>query len=239
MTLRTPPRPLLIVVSAPSGGGKSTLCDRLLEEFSDIVYSVSCTTREPRGAEVDGEDYFFLTQAGFLARVANGEFLEHAIVHGNHYGTLRSTVYDAFAEGQSVLMDIDVAGAAQVRSLASALPRGDALREGFLDIFIKAPSIEELRRRLVRRNEDSPDVIAARLRNAESELQSAPLYRHTLVNDDLDRAYAELRSLVLAARNSDCGSPTLFTAHPEGSPYPSSSHSQGRANPPGEPSTPS
>jgi guanylate kinase len=198
MTPRT--RPLLIVVSAPSGGGKSTLCDRLLEEFPDIVYSVSCTTREPRGAEVDGEDYFFLTQEGFLDRVAKGEFLEHALVHGNHYGTLKATVCEAFAEGLSVLMDIDVAGAAQVRAMVGGLPAGDPLREGFLDIFIQAPSPEELRRRLVARGEDTAEAIDLRLRNAAAELQSAPLYRHVLVNDVLDRAYGELRGIVLAAR---------------------------------------
>ncbi len=193
-------RPLLIVVSAPSGGGKSTLCDRLLSEFPDIVYSVSCTTREPRGAEVDGEDYFFMTPESFLERVGRGEFLEHALVHGHHYGTLLATVTEAFAEQQSVLMDIDVAGAAQVRDRVATLPADDPLRAGFLDLFIRAPSMTELRRRLVARNEDSPDTIALRLMNAEEELRSAPLYRHILVNDSLDRAYGELRGIVLAAQ---------------------------------------
>lgn len=193
-------RPLLLVVSAPSGAGKTTLCDRLLEEFPDIVYSVSCTTREPRGSEVDGEDYFFLTPEGFEDRVRRGEFLEHALVHGNHYGTLRSTVVEAFAEGLSVLMDIDVAGAAQVRGLVGTLPPDDPLRTGFVDIFIQAPSMSELRRRLVGRNEDSPETIALRLKNAEEELRSAPLYRHILVNDTLDRAFGELRGIVLSAR---------------------------------------
>lgn len=200
MTVRS--RPLLIVVSAPSGGGKSTLCDRLLGEFPDIVYSVSCTTREPRGAEVDGEDYFFLSREGFQDRVARGEFLEHALVHGNYYGTLKSTVYEALAEGQSVLLDIDVAGAAQVRGIVATLPPGDPLREGFLDIFVKAPSMDELRRRLVSRGEDAPETIELRLRNAAEELKSAPLYRHVLVNDVLDRAYAELRGIIQDARRA-------------------------------------
>lgn len=191
-------KPLLIVVSAPSGAGKSTLCDRLLAEFTDIDYSVSCTTRDPRGAEVDGEDYFFMTREGFESRVAKGDFLEHAEVHGNLYGTLRATVEDAFAQGQSIIMDIDVAGAAQVRAYVATLPAGNPLREGFTDIFISAPSIEELRRRIVKRAEDSAEAIEVRMRNAVEEMKSAPLYRHHLVNDDLDRAYAEFRSIILA-----------------------------------------
>ncbi len=193
-------RPLLIVLSAPSGAGKSTLCDKLLAEFPDIVYSVSCTTRAPRGAEVDGEDYYFLDRPTFEARIAKGEFLEHAEVHGNHYGTLRTTVESAFAEGLSIVMDIDVAGAAQVRSYVRALPEGNPLREGFLDIFITAPSMEELRRRLVARAEDAPDVIERRLANAATEMASAHLYSARIVNDRLDVAYAELRDLILAAR---------------------------------------
>ncbi len=193
-------KPLLLVVSAPSGAGKSTLCDRLLAEFDDIEYSVSCTTRAPRGAEVDGKDYFFLSRAAFEERVARGEFLEHAVVHGNLYGTLRATVADAFARGHSIVMDIDVAGAAQVRERVAALPPDDPLRLGFVDLFISAPSLDELRRRLVSRAEDAPEAIELRLRNAVEEMKSAPLYRHHLVNDNLDRAYAEFRALYLAER---------------------------------------
>ena len=193
-------KPLLIVVSAPSGAGKSTLCDRLLAEFTDIDYSVSCTTRDPRGAEVDGEDYFFMTREGFEARVANGDFLEHAEVHGNLYGTLKATVEDAFAENQSIIMDIDVAGAAQVRDHVATLPADNPLRRGFVDIFISAPSLEELRRRIVTRGEDSPEAIELRMRNAVEEMKAAPLYRYHLVNDDLERAYAEFRSIILAER---------------------------------------
>ena len=190
-------KPLLIVVSAPSGAGKSTLCDRLLAEFPDIDYSVSCTTRDPRGAEVDGEDYFFMTREGFLARVERGEFLEHAEVHGNLYGTLRATVEDAFHDRQSIIMDIDVAGAAQVRSYVATLPPDNPLRRGFVDIFITAPSLEELRRRIVSRGEDAPEAIELRMRNAVEEMKSAPLYRYRLVNDKLDEAYARLRAIIL------------------------------------------
>jgi guanylate kinase len=196
----TAPKPLLLVLSAPSGGGKSTFCDRLLEDFPNLVYSVSCTTREPRGSEVDGEDYFFMTREGFLERVAKGEFLEHAVVHGNLYGTLAATVRDALAEGQSVLLDIDVAGAGQVRKTVAARTPDDPLRAGFLDIFLRPPSMGELRHRLVRRGEDAPEAIALRLKNAEEELRAAPLYRHVIVNDDLERAYAEMRDILLAAQ---------------------------------------
>ncbi len=194
-----PYRPLLLVVSGPSGSGKSTLCDLLLAEFSDFVYSVSCTTREPRGNEMDGEDYFFVTHEGFMGGVERGDFLEYAVVHDYYYGTLRRTVESAFAENQSVLMDIDVAGAAQVRKLVATLPADDPLRVGFMDIFIKAPSVAELRRRLVRRAEDAPDVIERRLKNALEEMRSAPLYQHTVINDVLEEAYAGLREIVLAA----------------------------------------
>lgn len=189
--------PLLIVVSAPSGGGKSTLCDRLLSEFPDIVYSVSCTTRNPRGEEVDGEDYFFLPDETFVRKIEAGDFLENAMVHGKRYGTLKATIEDAFAERQSVILDIDVAGAAQVRAKVAALTQDDPLKKGFVDIFIKAPSIAELRRRLVKRNEDSAEQIELRLKNAENEEKSAHLYQHVIVNDDLDRAYGELKSIIL------------------------------------------
>ena len=159
-------KPLLIVMSAPSGAGKSTLCDLLLQEFPEISYSVSCTTRAPRGEEEDGQDYFFLSPAEFDRYVAEGRLLEHATVHGNRYGTPAAPVREAFAEGQSVLMDIDVAGAEQVRRYVATLPEDDPLRHGFVDIFIEPPDMEELRRRLEGRGEDSPETIALRLGNA-------------------------------------------------------------------------
>ena len=141
-----------------------------------------------------------MTRRGFEERVARGEFLEHAEVHGNLYGTLRATVEDAFHDGQSIVMDIDVAGAAQVRAYVATLPPDNPLRRGFVDIFITAPSLDELRRRIVGRGEDSPESIELRMRNAVEEMKAAPLYRHRLVNDDLDRAYAEFRSIILAER---------------------------------------
>ncbi len=190
-------KPLLIVMSAPSGAGKSTLCDLLLQEFPEITYSVSCTTRAPRGMEEDGIDYFFLTEAAFEQQVRDGLLLEHARVHGNRYGTPAGPVREAFAEGQSVLMDIDVAGAAQVREVVARLPEGDPLREGFVDIFIEPPDLEELRRRLEGRGEDAPEVIELRLRNAQEELRHADDFTYRVVNDELEMAYRKLRDIVL------------------------------------------
>jgi guanylate kinase len=192
-------KPLLIVVSAPSGAGKTTLCDRLLAGRPDIVYSVSCTTRAPRGDEVDGVDYFFLSSEEFDRRLANGEFLEHAVVHGYQYGTPRQMVLEAMAAGRSVLMDIDVQGAAQIRRRVRETADGDLLKAGFVDIFIEPPSMDDLRRRLEARGEDSPDVIARRLRNAEQEMRRRDEFRFRIVNDDLEAAYRRLKASVESA----------------------------------------
>ncbi len=193
-------RPLLIVVSAPSGAGKSTLCHRLMVEESGLVYSVSCTTRPPRGRERHGRDYLFLDPAEFERRVQRNLFLEHACVHGYRYGTLRATVETVLREGRSVLMDIDVQGAAQVRHAARDPSASDPLRQGFLDIFIVPPSLDILRARLEARAEDAPETIACRLRNAEKELACQPEFSHTVVNDDLEKAYARFRSIIQTAR---------------------------------------
>jgi guanylate kinase len=189
-------RPLLIIVSAPSGAGKSTLCDRLLAESPDIVYSVSCTTRPPRGEEQDGVAYNFLSTDLFEQRVRDGAFLEHAVVHDNRYGTLKETVREAMAAGKSVMMDIDVQGAQQVRETLAGLPGDDAMVQGFVDVFIQPPSIEVLRQRLEGRGEDAPEVIERRLKNAEREMACAAAYRHCVINDDLDTALAELRGIL-------------------------------------------
>lgn len=190
-------KPLLIVMSAPSGAGKSTLCDMLLQEFPEITYSISCTTREPRGMEEDGVDYFFLSKETFQDYVKDGKLMEHATVHGNFYGTPADPVRTAIAEGQSVLMDIDVVGAEQVRNYVATLPEGDPLREGFVDVFIEPPSMEELRRRLFGRGEDAPEVIEVRLNNAAGEMARAGEFAYRVVNDELDLAYRRLRDILL------------------------------------------
>lgn len=204
----TPPaprasRPLMIVVSAPSGAGKSTLCNRLVAEFPKIVYSISCTTRKPRGEEEDGVHYYFLSKKEFRARVKNGEFLEHAKVHGNLYGTLEDTVLFAMEEGRHVLLDIDVQGARQLRDSLSRLDPRHPICRGFLDIFISPPSFDELERRLRGRETDSERVIRKRLDMARSEMAHAEEYTHRIVNDDLEKAYNELKTIVLSALGLD------------------------------------
>lgn len=193
-----PSRPLVIVVSAPSGAGKSTLCNRLVDEFPEIAYSVSCTTREPRGDEKDGVHYYFLSKKEFKERVKNGEFLEYAKVHGNFYGTLEDTVLYAMEEGRHVLLDIDVQGARQIRESLVRLDPRHPIRRGFTDIFISPPSLEELERRLRGRGTDEEAVIRKRLANAEKEMASAPEYSFQIVNDDLEKAYHKLKTVVLS-----------------------------------------
>lgn len=189
-------KPLLIVVSAASGAGKSSLCRAVLDARPDIVYSVSCTTRAPRGGEIDGESYHFLSREGFVNRVNNGDFLEHAEVHGNLYGTLRCTVENCMKSGKSVIMDIDVQGAGQVRDGLAKLPPDHFLRSGFVDIFIHAPSMDELRRRIEKRGEDHPDVIEKRLINARREVAEAKSYCYEVVNDEFERTRTELLEII-------------------------------------------
>ena len=190
-------RPLFIVMSAPSGCGKSTLIDMLLQEYPDLQYSISCTTRAPRGDEEDGIDYHFLTVDRFRELLAEGAFLEHAEVHGNYYGTLRQPIVDVLNEGNSMILDIDVVGAAKVRhQVMHHLPPEDPLRAGYIDIFINPPSMEELRARLVGRGTDTPDVIERRLANAEGEMARAGEYMFQVTNDELAVAYKRLCDLI-------------------------------------------
>ena len=190
-------KPLFIVVSAPSGCGKSTLIDMLLQEYPDLVYSISCTTRSPRGEEEDGIDYHFLTKERFQQLLAEDAFLEHAEVHGNFYGTLKAPVQEVLAEGNSMILDIDVEGAGKVRHYVTRhLPPEDPLRAGYVDVFISPPSIEELRRRLEGRGTDSPETIERRLANAEGEMARAGEYMFRITNDDLGMAYRRLCDLI-------------------------------------------
>ena len=189
-------KPLFIVMSAPSGCGKSTLIDMLLQEYPDIVYSISCTTRSPRGEEEDGLDYHFLDKSRFEELIAEDAFIEHACVHGNYYGTLKSPIVEVLAEGNSMIMDIDVQGAAKVREYVRSLPNTDAMKAGYVDIFIDPPSLEELRARLEGRGTDSPAVIEKRLANAEGEIARADEYMFRVVNDDLAIAYRRLCDLI-------------------------------------------
>lgn len=183
-------RGIVLVLSAPSGAGMSTLVRKLLREFPGIGYSVSYTTRAPRGAERDGVDYHFVDRDRFLAMREAGEFAEWAEVHGNFYGTAKAPVLALLDQGRDVLFDIDVQGAAQLRT---------AFPEGVL-VFILPPSLAELERRLRGRGTDAPEVVTKRLENARAEIAAAERFDFLILNDDLERACDELRAVYLAAR---------------------------------------
>lgn len=194
--MSTAGRNLLVVVSAPSGAGKTTLCERLLANQPGMIRSVSCTTRAPRGQEREGRDYHFLSAGEFNRRVEAGQFLEHATVHGNQYGTLRSTVEEGLESGKDVLLVIDVQGAASVRR--AVREGGGRLHHAFVDIFVSPPSLEVLRNRLLKRGEDGLEVIERRLANARGEIERSGEFRYHLVNDDLQVAASELCAIIQA-----------------------------------------
>ncbi len=189
-------KPLFIVLSAPSGCGKSTLIDLLLQEYHDIAYSVSCTTREVRGDEEDGVDYHFLSKSRFEELVKENAFIEYALVHGNYYGTLAAPIAEILREGSSVILDIDVQGAEKVRNYVRSLPDDDPMKQGYVDIFINPPSIEELYERLIKRGTDSLEVINRRIHNAEGEMARASEYMHRVTNDDLRICFKTLCDLI-------------------------------------------
>ena len=188
--------PLFIVMSAPSGCGKSTLIDMLLQEYPDLQYSISCTTRAPRGEEEDGIDYHFLSMERFRELLSENAFLEYAEVHGNFYGTLKRPIEEVLSEGNSMILDIDVVGAAKVRDYVKRLPPADPLRVGYVDIFINPPDRQALRERLEKRGTDAPDVIERRLANAEGEMARAGEYMYQVTNDDLGQVYKKLCDLI-------------------------------------------
>jgi len=189
-------KPLFLVLSAPSGCGKSTLIDMLLQEYHDIVYSISCTTRAPRGEEEDGLDYHFLTKERFEELIAEDAFIEHAKVHDNYYGTLKAPIAEVLSEGNSMILDIDVEGAAKVRDYVRSLPNTDPMKIGYVDIFISPPSMEELRARLERRGTDTQAVIEKRLANADGEMARAGEYMYRVTNDDLGHCFKRLCDLI-------------------------------------------
>ena len=189
------PRGRMVVISGPSGSGKSTICRKLLED-PRVVFSVSATTRRMRQGEVDGRDYVFLSREEFKRRVEHGDFIEHAEVYGNMYGTLREPMLRALAAGKVFLLEIDVQGANQLR----------ALGEPGTYVFIAPPDFEELRRRLKGRGSETPEMLERRLHKAEDEWRERVKYDHVIVNDDVERAVGEIRKILSLDRPA--GSPT-------------------------------
>ena len=180
------------MVSGPSGAGKSSLCAKLREARPDIHFSVSCTTRAPRPGEQDGRDYHFISRDEFNSWIARGDFVEHAEVHGNHYGTLRSELLGHVQAGRDVLLDIDVQGGMSVRKAADSDP---LLAKCLELIFIAPPSLAELEKRLRGRGTESEEIIQRRLGNARRELAAWGDYEYLLINDDLERAAHALLGL--------------------------------------------
>ena len=181
-------RPLLYIVSAPSGAGKTSLCRRVSSMVDWITYSISYTTRAPRPGEVDGVDYFFVTPPLFADMKAKGEFLETAEVYGNHYGTARNQIERSFAQGKDVLVDIDIQGARTMRQSGISS----------LSVYILPPSYEVLRDRLSGRAQDSPETIKKRLDRAKNEIYSYNEYDYLLINREFDRAAHDLLAIIRA-----------------------------------------
>ncbi|MGB7762956.1 MAG: guanylate kinase [Bryobacteraceae bacterium] len=180
----------VFIVSAPSGSGKSTLVSHLMADLPGLMFSISYTTRPPRGSEKDGESYHFVSRAEFEAMVARDEFLEHAQVFGNYYGTHRGILEQARASGRDLVLDIDVQGA---RQLIQKIPEA-------VTVFILAPSRQVLERRLRARGEDRDEVIERRLRDAAEEIRRYSDYHYVLINRELDESDAILSSIVRAER---------------------------------------
>ena len=181
---------IALVICAPSGTGKTTLTKRLIAEFPRFAFSISCTTRAPRPGEVDGRDYNFISPEEFKQRRDAGFFAEWAEVHGNYYGTLRRTIEEQLQAGRDLVLEIDWQGAQQVRK---AFPQA-------IGIFILPPSLPTLKERLAGRGTDSTEVIARRFAAARDEMRHVDEFEYVIINDDLQQALANLRSVVAAAR---------------------------------------
>jgi guanylate kinase len=190
-----PHKPLVFIISAPSGSGKSTLVKQLLNSIPDLDFSISYTTRSPRGSEVNGKQYYFVSRAEFEQMVRDDDFLEHAEVFGNYYGTSRRFLRDAELRGRDLLLDIDVQGAAQIQQKVP-----DAT-----SIFILPPDRKTLEERLRKRSEDCEQVIQRRLITASREIENYQRYNYILLNDDLAESSNKLRSIVQAERALKAG----------------------------------
>nr|WP_319388908.1 guanylate kinase [uncultured Cohaesibacter sp.] len=185
-------RGLMLVLSSPSGAGKSTICRNLLARQDNLKLSVSATTRPKRGSEIDGVHYHFMSERQFVSMRDRGDLLEWAEVHSNFYGTPRDPVEEALSKGKDVLFDIDWQGTLQMKKAA---------RKDIVTVFVLPPSMAELKNRLIRRAEDSEDVIERRLHNARIEISHWDEYDYVIVNDDLEKAFAAVSAILEAERH--------------------------------------
>ena len=181
---------ILFVVSAPSGAGKTTLVERI-RQTPNLFYSVSCTTRPPRAGEIDGQDYQFISDADFRLRIEKGDFLEHAQVHGDRYGTLREPIVTSLKRGKDVLIDIDTQGAAAIRSCGDPL-----IRDALADVFIMPPDLEELRKRLLKRGTETVEQIDSRLATAAREMEHWRDYRYTIISGSVEEDLQRFRQIM-------------------------------------------
>ena len=189
--------PLLIVISAPSGGGKTTLCQELLATRKDMTRAITCTTRAPRPGEKEGVDYYFLDPGTFLRRVQAGHFLEHATVYGNSYGTLRSEVLDKMRQGRDVLLNIDVQGAASVRE---CVEHDEDLKRAFISVFLTPQSLQILEERLKKRGQDSPGIIQKRLSVARQELAQWKNFDYMIISTSIQEDLRRMVAVVEAEK---------------------------------------
>ena len=180
------------MVSAPSGAGKTTLVERI-RRTPNLFYSVSCTTRAPRAGEIDGQDYQFLSDADFRERIEKGDFLEHAEVHQDHYGTLREPVVTNLKSGKDVLIDIDTQGAAVIRNCGDPV-----IRDALADVFIMPPDLEELRKRLLKRGTETAEQIDSRLATAAREMEHWRDYRYTIISGSVEEDLQRFRQIMEA-----------------------------------------
>ena len=193
-------QPVLLVLSGPSGVGKTTVARRLLDENKNLKRVVTCTTRGAREGEVDGLDYYFLDESDFLERLESGKFLEHAVVYGKYYGTLRSSIHDAFGVGQDVLIVNDVQGAL---TLSDILEEDSILGGALHAIFIIPGDVKELRDRLESRGQDDQETIEARLENASKEMDQKDKFDHVVISATRDEDYRRVQKIYSKTKEND------------------------------------
>jgi guanylate kinase len=191
------PSPLLVLISAPSGGGKTTLCQQLLTAKPQMTRAVTCTTRLPRKGERDGVDYYFLDAGSFLKRVQAGNFLEHATVYGNSYGTLKAEVLGKLSQGKDVLLNVDVQGAATIREKAQEVPE---LKRALVSVFLTPPSLSILEERLRKRGTDSPAVIQKRLSVARQEIAQWRHFDYLLLSASIEEDLQRMMAIIEAEK---------------------------------------